>query len=47
METPVIKPTIEKVKRVLSPESKLRKVRTTLNNLAEKHIFNTKQSKRS
>ena len=44
METPLI---VEKIKRVLSPESKIRKIRNTLNNLAEKHMFNTKQSKRS
>lgn len=33
------------VKRVLSPESKARKLRSTLENQAEKTMFNSKQSK--
>lgn len=36
---------IEKPKRELSPESKIRKVRNTLNNLAEKMMFGRKASK--
>lgn len=40
-----VKPVVEKVKRVLSPESKIRKFRNTLNNLAEKSFFNTKKSR--
>ena len=40
-----VKPIIEKAKRILSPESKIRKVRNTLNNMAEKMMFNSKRSK--
>ena len=36
---------IQKVKRVLSPESKVKKLRSTLENTAEKMMFNSKVSK--